>query len=737
MIKFKKTLAVILLVTATVFVSGCKPEDEPNNGGEMNDEVVNPNYVPIDWNEAVLVASDDNTGDYQIQFNGEMPELQPGSIVAIDRETEVLYRFVESVNVEGNSVRITSSEAYLTDIFANTDFTLSTAMSGKSKGGGRVYYPEAVYLHNDDGTYTLLHGNASRDDGDGFTHDLWHYGDTLDDLELASGDHYSVKMEKLNMTADLDLVMWMNFSGRDSAAYWGNGIQRFMSRALEVKAYLEGSFAAEQMIRCDIDGSCEYAPGSDLWKRDVFPPLSFRVLVGNVPILVTLTADLYREVKLAADGEMTAYTGMAETANGKYGLDWKQKQGAPGLIKELSYGFDFTPPTVEGKGEIEAKLWVFPRINVSLYHFVGPSFDIKPFLSTTLSGGFKEQMLGQSDDFCAWGLDCNTGLDACCGLSLRFVGLSKYWPTPNMNLIDKPLYHSPLKLDHSPQTVELEQTTTVSFNVYDMNYLANTDVLTPLPQIVKFEANGELSSEYGIAHNGRVTVDWTPVLNDILYAKLYDIDGNVMAWDTVMAPQEDLFVDLGLPSGTLWATRNVGANAPEEYGDYFAWGETEPKSDYSWETYKYGNSSNDLTKYCSDPKYGHDGFVDNLTVLQSEDDAASAKWGENARIPTKEEWEEMIANTTSIWTTINGVNGRCYTGMNGNSIFLPAASSYFGNEISEIGYSGRVLTSTLVALYPSNAYYYDFSSGECVIDFGDYSRTQGMSVRAVRSARQN
>lgn len=729
--KFKKVLSAIMLMTAVLFVAGCKPEDEPNNGGEMNDEVVNPNYVPIDWNEAVLVASDDNTGDYQIQFNGEMPELQPGSIVTIDRETEVLYRFVESVNVEGNSVRITSSEAYLTDIFANTDFTLSTAMSGKSKGRGRVYYPEVVYLQNDDGTYTLLHGNSLRDDGDGFTHDLWHYGDTLDDLELASGDHYSVKMEKLNMTADLDLVMRMNFSGRDSVTYWGNGKQRFMSRALEVKAYLEGSFAAEQMIQCDIDGSCEFSPGSDLWKRDVFPPLSFRVLVGNVPILVTVSADLYREVQLTAKGEITAYTGMAETANGKYGFEWKQKQGAPGLIKELSYDYAFTPPTVEGKGEIEAKLWVFPRINVSLYNIIGPSFDIKPYLSTTLSGGFKEQMLGQSDDFCAWSLDCNTGLDACCGLSLRLFGLSAYWPTPNVNLVDKPLYHSPLKLDHSPQTIVLEQTNTVSFNVYDKNYLANADVLTTLPQIVKFEANGELSSEYGIAHNGRVTVDWIPELNDILYAKLYDIEGNVMAWDTVMAPQEDLFVDLGLPSGTLWATRNVGANAPEEYGDYFAWGETEPKSVYSWETYKYGHSWNDLTKYCSNPDCGHNGFVDNLTILQPEDDAAAVNWGGDARMPTFEEIDELYENTTNIWTNLNGIDGSLITGSNGNSIFLPAAGWRWDGELSYIGQICRYWLSSRHREDSQSAWYFEFPQTGA---FGDY-RCLGHTVRPVRSVR--
>ena len=85
------------------------------------------------------------------------------------------------------------------------------------------------------------------------------------------------------------------------------------------------------------------------------------------------------------------------------------------------------------------------------------------------------------------------------------------------------------------------------------------------------------------------------------------------------------YVDLGLPSGTMWATCNIGANYPEDYGDYYAWGETETKSNYDWSTYKWCKGSEDtLTKYCTDNDYG---TVDNKTVLDPEDDAAHVKWG--------------------------------------------------------------------------------------------------------------
>ena len=101
------------------------------------------------------------------------------------------------------------------------------------------------------------------------------------------------------------------------------------------------------------------------------------------------------------------------------------------------------------------------------------------------------------------------------------------------------------------------------------------------------------------------------------------------------------YVDLGLPSGILWATCNLGADTPEDFGDYFAWGETEPKELYDWKSYKYGcfnHERYELNKYCTDSVYGLNGFVDDLTLLELEDDVARACWGDGWRMPTIEEW---------------------------------------------------------------------------------------------------
>ena len=188
-------------------------------------------------------------------------------------------------------------------------------------------------------------------------------------------------------------------------------------------------------------------------------------------------------------------------------------------------------------------------------------------------------------------------------------------------------------------------------------------------------------------------------------------------------------VDLGLPSGLLWATCNVGALAPEDYGDYFAWGETQPKVIYDDTTYQYCNDDiYQLTKYCNDASYGYNGFTDTLTILQPSDDAAVANWGNGWRMPTKAEFEELYNNTTVTSTTQNGVNGRLFTATNGNSLFLPAADARDGS-----GY-GYYWTSSLYIDYPSYASDLNFYSG---YTGGVYFifRYTGLPVRPVRSAR--
>lgn len=136
-----------------------------------------------------------------------------------------------------------------------------------------------------------------------------------------------------------------------------------------------------------------------------------------------------------------------------------------------------------------------------------------------------------------------------------------------------------------------------------------------------------------------------------------------------------------------------------------------------------------MTKYCTDSCYGLDGFVDNLTILEPNDDAATVNWGVDWRMPTKEEWEELYQKTTWTWTDINGVKGRLLTGTNGNNLFLPATGFRLDGELICLGL-GIYWSSTLHSHFPERGWSYHFdweSSHVC----GTYERSRGQVVRPV------
>jgi hypothetical protein len=193
---------------------------------------------------------------------------------------------------------------------------------------------------------------------------------------------------------------------------------------------------------------------------------------------------------------------------------------------------------------------------------------------------------------------------------------------------------------------------------------------------------------------------------------------------------QSYLVDLGLPSGTLWADRNVGADSPEDHGDYFAWGETGPKASYSWENYKLSNGSYDvLTKYCTSETYGYDKLVDEKTSLEAVDDAATANWGSQWSIPTNGQFEELINCCSWEWITLDGVSGYEVTGPNGNSIFLPAAGYRDHENQYRVGTYGYYWTSSLYEPLPDGAQMIIFASSTRKISY--FERSSGFSVRAV------
>jgi len=196
-----------------------------------------------------------------------------------------------------------------------------------------------------------------------------------------------------------------------------------------------------------------------------------------------------------------------------------------------------------------------------------------------------------------------------------------------------------------------------------------------------------------------------------------------------------LWVDLGLPSGIKWATCNVGAEVPADYGNYYAWGEVIPKAEYRKATYKYGDPNrirHNLTKYCTHACYGANDFSDKSITLVPEDDAAHINWGGNWRIPTATEWDELINYCTWTWTTRYGVSGYQVTSkVTNSSIFLPAAGARDDEEFDPHIFdgSGAYGSSSLYENYPYCVWGIRFFPGW--VDWNKDDRYYGRSIRPV------
>ncbi len=192
------------------------------------------------------------------------------------------------------------------------------------------------------------------------------------------------------------------------------------------------------------------------------------------------------------------------------------------------------------------------------------------------------------------------------------------------------------------------------------------------------------------------------------------------------------WVDLGLSSGTRWATCNVAATSPEEYGEYFAWGEVTPALDYSIGLYLHSSGHGQMIKYCTN---SDDGKVDNKTIFEPEDDAATANWGDGWRMPTIKEFQELVDECTWTWTYNYNeakVKGCIVTGPNGNSIFLPAAGLKSGRTLYSDGVYGSYWSSSLCEDYSRTAYGLTFKASDYDCEGAGF-REDGYTVRPVYS----
>ena len=394
-------------------------------------------------------------------------------------------------------------------------------------------------------------------------------------------------------------------------------------------------------------------------------------------------------------------------------------------VAHVKWGGNWRMPTRAEQDELLTKCtWTWTTLNgVNGYEVTGPNGNsiFLPAAGCRLGTGV------DSRDYYGSYWSSSLGSNGCTyAYSLCFFDSSRDWN----------YYSSCCGLSVRPVCDTGTETPTVNYTVTVSTFDANGTVsIEGIDDTSITLTENETVTVTATPANGYKFVGWyvegtdTPISTDAVYTFTVTADIVLVAKFELIESSSTTYeaIDLGLPSGVKWATCNIGATVPEDYGEYYAWGETEEKDDYSWSTYRWCNGTSDtMTKYCTSASYG---TVDNKTVLEPEDDVAHVKWGGSWRMPTKAEQDELRNNCTWTWTTLNGVNGYRVTGPNGNSIFLPAAGYRYGTGVVSRGGYGGCWSGSLYSNNSNSAYYLSFYGS--YYDWNNFNRCYGQSVRPV------
>lgn len=690
-------------------------------------------YVNLGFDKpGVSYEYSESTGNISVTYDGaEVPEIAVGSAIVLPAEYGYDIRVVESCSTNGNNVTVATTEGNMCNLFRNISFTLATNPSvTRSTAGERIFTPVSYGYRDEQGAYHELYNAETRASYTSSTN-LWSFTQDFNGESIYSGVAGSLYWEKCEFNAGLNGTFTFDFGEKKIDQL------RSVGDLKQFGYTITGNVSADMLLHYNCEAA--FNVGDDrLIKENIVRSKEILFRVGYVPVLITISTHLGKSHSFEAKGAVDVTAGVKCSNEVSVGLLWQQGSGVTGATQSSSSEFSIYSPTLEIESSVEGKVSYYPHIEVKLYKFFGPWVEPRPYLNDELVAGARVSADG--DNHVAWTAELNGGIDVRYGINLEFGKWDKdMWESDIHNLVEKNFYKAPARITKlSPadgKEVEEREGVTAEFLVE--SYCPLTGKYYPCPlALVGFEAEcGELEYEMlATDAQGKVKVEWIPdpkeensskattraaeLVERTLTASILDSAGESIDEAELMVKVEEAnasndanhvhAVDLGL--SVKWAACNVGASEPWEYGGYYAWGETEEKSDYSLETYKWCNGYN-------------------KNVLDPEDDVAHVKWGDSWRMPTIEELEELLDECTWEWTELNGVNGYRVTGPNGNSIFLPAAGFRYFTEFFNRGTCGVFWSSSIAERYDCLVYSLCFDGGghDWTNDYGE----PGFSVRPV------
>lgn len=701
------------------------------------------NYTNLDLDDSnTSLIYDENSGRLTISYADGIEDGKDyeGKAIVLPAEYGFDVRVIENSSTSGNTLTLETSQGNMSDMFRNISFTLATSENAntRSTDGKRIITPTAVGYFDEQGQYHENSSIATKDLYFENNDQLWSFHTDYDGETIASGSAGRLYWEKCSFDAELNAIFEFDFGEKqiDEVKKIGE-INRFSYT-------LNGSMDMDFLLHYNYNAS--YSEKKDeIIKKNALKTVVFKFMVGSVPIYITVDTHLGKHTEFSAEGEVNATAGVMLGAELNVGAEWTKEGGARAIMEADAY-MDIHHPTLEAEASAAAKVSYYPHIDIKLYKFIGPWVEPRPYLKEDIKAGLRASTDGEN--YIGWKSETYAGQDLQLGLDITF-GKWDFtpWKSNMLNPVeDQLLFDAPARITKiSPEDgIEVDAGRTITAEFIVESYSPLTGKYYPCPNafVIAKVDGGKLERSIGKSNlEGIAKIKWTPSNSPqtradkqtrTMTATVVTADGSVID-DTTLTVETDQerptpgqWVDLGLPSGIKWAGWNVGASAPEEYGGYFAWGETSEKSVYDFDSYQHKK----INGYYSDgtPKWRYKYIGECISGTSY--DVATVKWGGGARMPTLEEVEELLEYCYFEGGYLNNVEGDFVLGPNGNSIFIPFAGSRYGSGLDSEGVSGYLWSGTRYE-------YDDYHAcilGCCWDDAGwgnNWNRRLGCSVRPV------
>ena len=485
-------------------------------------------YIDIDWTKTTLDSFNEESGEAQLTFRGDVPVMGDYDVVLLPKDGSYIIRLINDVQQSEGSKTVTLStrQGLMGNLFKNTKFTLATETGGQNTQRGMrfskdasqpVYLPTKVEILNGDRYFEIY--NADRPASNrasvneltsypaGAPVDLekefvsWEYND--DGRVLWESGVQSLSWDKLNFNIGL--------KGRFSFDFGDVAFEKVRMGDLQnLKITLEGGFDTELVMKYAVASEVSYEKEWTL-KENVIPDLRYTFMVGTVPVYINVGADLMANVSLGASGEASITTGVKASNTVSYGVEWDAEKGLS-KISECEKNLELVGPDLGIQAHAEARATVYPQIEIGIYKVLCPTISPQPYIKAEADGRLVD------NKYVAWNAGVSTGVDLGLGLCLDlFFWKKDLGEIDPINVFDLPLVSLPdeIKLLNEPEEeVLINGKREVKYHVTNKINLTGKTYNAP-GVLVHFEAEGgELEDEYGYTDkDGNVSAFFT--LNDL------------------------------------------------------------------------------------------------------------------------------------------------------------------------------------------------------------------------------